>query len=89
MINDIEAEYAEAAAKDITEAGGQAIVVVGDIREPETVVRLRDAALGAAGGGSTCWSTTWATTGRRRSSCAARKRTGRRPTRSTSSTCCA
>lgn len=50
VINDIEAEYAEAAAKDIAEAGGRAVVVVGDIREPETVVRLRDAALGAAGG---------------------------------------
>ncbi|MDI2128527.1 SDR family NAD(P)-dependent oxidoreductase [Yinghuangia seranimata] len=47
VLNDIDAGYAEAAAKDIAEAGGRAVTVVGDIREPETVARLRDAALAA------------------------------------------
>jgi NAD(P)-dependent dehydrogenase (short-subunit alcohol dehydrogenase family) len=47
VINDIDEGYAEAAAKDITEAGGRAVTVVGDIRRPETVTALRDAALAA------------------------------------------
>ncbi|NUU20966.1 MAG: SDR family oxidoreductase [Streptomycetaceae bacterium] len=47
VLNDIDAGYAEAAAKDITEAGGRAVTVVGDIREAETVARLREAAVGA------------------------------------------
>lgn len=50
VLNDIDAGYAEAAREDIEEAGGRAVLVVGDIREPETVARLKDAALGAGGG---------------------------------------
>lgn len=47
VLNDIDAGYAEAAAKDIAEAGGRCVTVVGDIREPETVARLRDTARAA------------------------------------------
>ncbi|WP_436772903.1 SDR family NAD(P)-dependent oxidoreductase [Yinghuangia sp. YIM S09857] len=47
VLNDIDAGYAEAAAKDIADAGGKAVTVVGDIREPGTVASLRDAALAA------------------------------------------
>ncbi|MCF2532774.1 SDR family NAD(P)-dependent oxidoreductase [Yinghuangia soli] len=47
VLNDIDAAYAEETAADIAKDGGRAITVVGDIREPETVARLRDAALAA------------------------------------------
>lgn len=56
VLNDIDAGYAEAAAKDIADAGGRAVTVVGDIREPATVARLREAALAATPkAASTSW----------------------------------
>jgi NAD(P)-dependent dehydrogenase (short-subunit alcohol dehydrogenase family) len=50
VLNDIDEALAETAREDIEKDGGRAITVVGDIREPETVARLRDAALAADGG---------------------------------------
>ncbi|OPC80828.1 short-chain dehydrogenase [Embleya scabrispora] len=49
VLNDIDADWAEQARTDIEAAGGRVEVVLGDIREPATVERLRDAALAAGG----------------------------------------
>jgi NAD(P)-dependent dehydrogenase (short-subunit alcohol dehydrogenase family) len=50
VLNDIEPEWAEATAAQIKEAGGQAVTVVADIRQPKTVADLTSAALEAGGG---------------------------------------
>lgn len=49
VLNEIDETYAEQARKDIEEAGGRVVLVIGDIREVATVARLRDAALEAGG----------------------------------------
>jgi 2-hydroxycyclohexanecarboxyl-CoA dehydrogenase len=45
VLNDIEESFAQETAKAITSEGGQVVVVTGDIRQPETVSRLRQVAL--------------------------------------------
>jgi 2-hydroxycyclohexanecarboxyl-CoA dehydrogenase len=50
VLNDIDADLAANARADIEAAGGAVTTVVGDIREPETVARLHDAAVAEAGG---------------------------------------
>lgn len=50
VMNDIDPDLAGAAAVDIERAGGRAIVVAGDIRERQTVERLRDVAVGTGAG---------------------------------------
>jgi 2-hydroxycyclohexanecarboxyl-CoA dehydrogenase len=50
VLNDVDADLAASARADIEGAGGAVTTVVGDIREPETVARLRDAAVAEAGG---------------------------------------
>ena len=50
VLNDVDAELAAAAQADIEAAGGRTTVVVGDIRERETVERLREAAVAVDGG---------------------------------------
>jgi NAD(P)-dependent dehydrogenase (short-subunit alcohol dehydrogenase family) len=46
VLNEIDADLAAAAEADIRAAGGNVEKVVGDIRRPETVAAVRDAALG-------------------------------------------
>src|SRR5205085_5089960 len=50
VLNDVDADLAAAAQADIEAAGGAVTTVVGDIREPETVERLRAAAVAAESG---------------------------------------
>ncbi len=50
VLNDIDAAAAEAAHADIEAAGGECVIVVGDIRDPDTITRVRDAALAVANG---------------------------------------
>jgi NAD(P)-dependent dehydrogenase (short-subunit alcohol dehydrogenase family) len=45
VLNDIDADLAAATKADIERAGGRAVTVVGDIRELDTIARLRDVAL--------------------------------------------
>ncbi|MEU5696830.1 SDR family NAD(P)-dependent oxidoreductase [Actinosynnema sp. NPDC020468] len=50
VLNDVDERAAREARHDISEQGGGCTVVVGDIRDPEVVARLRDAALAVADG---------------------------------------
>ena len=50
VMNDIDAGLASATAAQIEEAGGRVVTVIGDIRDPATVVRLRDTALEVGAG---------------------------------------
>jgi 2-hydroxycyclohexanecarboxyl-CoA dehydrogenase len=50
VLNDVDADLAATARADIEAAGGAVTTVVGDIREPDTVARLRDAAVADGGG---------------------------------------
>ena len=50
LLNDIDGSAAEATAAEIVAAGGSAAVLVGDIRRPETVAALKDAAVSLADG---------------------------------------
>jgi NAD(P)-dependent dehydrogenase (short-subunit alcohol dehydrogenase family) len=50
VANDIDAGLLEATSNDVRAAGGRIVSVVGDITDPATVDRLRDAALDAGGG---------------------------------------
>jgi NAD(P)-dependent dehydrogenase (short-subunit alcohol dehydrogenase family) len=50
VINDVDPELASATAAQIDAAGGRAITVIGDIRDPATVARLRETALEVGGG---------------------------------------
>jgi 2-hydroxycyclohexanecarboxyl-CoA dehydrogenase len=45
VMNDIDAELASATAAQIEASGGRVVTVIGDIRDPATVARLRDTAL--------------------------------------------
>jgi 2-hydroxycyclohexanecarboxyl-CoA dehydrogenase len=45
VCNDIDAELANAAVADVMAAGGKAVAVIGDIREPATIARLKETAL--------------------------------------------
>jgi 2-hydroxycyclohexanecarboxyl-CoA dehydrogenase len=46
VLNDIDAEAAEATRADIAAAGGDCVVAPGDIRDPDVVAKVRDVALG-------------------------------------------
>ncbi|SMC96328.1 SDR family NAD(P)-dependent oxidoreductase [Lentzea albidocapillata] len=50
VLNDIDAEAAQATHADIVAAGGECVTVVGDIRHPEVVTEVRDTALAVADG---------------------------------------
>jgi 2-hydroxycyclohexanecarboxyl-CoA dehydrogenase len=50
VLNDIDADLAAGAQRDITDAGGRAVTVVGDIRDAATVARLREVAVDAGAG---------------------------------------
>ena len=50
VVNDIDTDLAAAAVADIEAGGGRAIAHVGDVREPETISALVDAALTAGNG---------------------------------------
>ena len=50
VVNDIDAGLLDTAAAEITAGGGTAVPVLGDIRDSDTVARLRVAALDVAGG---------------------------------------